>query len=272
MGNGHTPAVNGRTSTALVTGANRGLGFEVCRQLARAGLSVIATSRGEASGRGAVASLRREQLDVVHEACDVTSDASVAELAERLAARGCVLDVLVNNAGVSLNGFDANVAQKTLDVNFFGAMRVTDMLGPAIRDGGKIVMVSSAMGELSALSKELQRRFMAPELDRAALVAMVQEFVRDVANGTHAAHGWPSSAYRVSKAALNALARVIAAELAPRRIHVNAVCPGWARTDMGGSGAPRTVEQGAASIAWGALLGPGGPTGGFFRDGRGIPW
>jgi NAD(P)-dependent dehydrogenase (short-subunit alcohol dehydrogenase family) len=258
--------------TALVTGANRGLGLEVCRQLSREGMLVIATSRKEAEGREAVAALRRERLDVMHETCDVTDDASVAALAERLAARGETLDVLVNNAGISMRGFDASVAETTIAVNFTGALRVTDMLGPAIRDDGRIVMVSSGMGEVSSLSPELRKQFLASDLSRATLVGLVQEFVRDVALGRHAERGWPTSAYRVSKAGLNALTRVLARELAPRQIKVNAICPGWVRTDMGGSGAPRSLEQGAAGIVWAALLGPDGPTGGFFRDEHAIPW
>jgi NAD(P)-dependent dehydrogenase (short-subunit alcohol dehydrogenase family) len=233
---------------------------------------VIATSRREAEGREAVAGLRREKLDVVHETLDVTDDASVSSLAERLSARGDVLDVLVNNAGLALRGFDAAVAEQTIAVNFTGALRVTDMLGPAVRDEGAIVMVSSAMGELSALSPELRKRFLAADLDRATLVGLVQEFVRDVALERHAARGWPSSAYRVSKAGLNALTRVLSAELAPRKISVNAVCPGWVRTAMGGAGASRSVEEGAKGIVWAALLDPGGPTGGFFRDGKPIAW
>jgi NAD(P)-dependent dehydrogenase (short-subunit alcohol dehydrogenase family) len=257
---------------ALVTGANRGLGAEVCRKLASAGLMVIATSRREAEGREAVAALRREKLDVVHETLDVTDDASASALAERLAARGDALDVLVNNAGISMKGFDGHVAEHTVSVNFTGALRVTDVLGPAIRDDGRIVMVSSGMGEVASLSPELRARFLAEDLDRTVLVGLVQEFVRDVALGRHRERGWPSSAYRVSKAGLNALTRVLARELAPRGIKVNAVCPGWVRTDMGGAHAARSVEQGAEGIVWAALLGPDGPTGGFFRDGDRIPW
>ena len=267
---GHTRGMDART--ALVTGANRGLGLEVCRQLGQAGMLVIASSRREAEGRDAVAALRRERLDVVHEICDVADDTSVSALAERLSARGQTLDVLVNNAGISMHGFDAEVAEKTVNVNFTGALRVTDMLGPALRDDGRIVMVSSAMGELSALSPELRRRFLANDLTRATLVGLVQEFVRDVALGRHSERGWPSSAYRVSKVGLNALARVFARELAQRRIKVNAVCPGWVQTDMGGRAAPRTLVQGAASITWAALVPESGPTGGFFRDGTAIPW
>jgi carbonyl reductase 1 len=257
---------------ALVTGANRGLGLETCRQLAREGLRVIATSRSAAAGQAAVAALRGESLDVAHEVLDVADDASVRTLAERLAARGEALDVLVNNAGISMKGFDANVARQTTAVNFGGALRVTDVLGPAIRDGGRVVLVSSGLGEVSSLSPELQRRFLDPGLDRAALDALVEEFVRDVAAGQHTARGWPSSAYRVSKIAMNALARILARELAPRGILVNAVSPGWVKTDMGGASAPRSLEVGGRSIVWAATLPEGGPTGGFFEDGKPLDW
>ena len=108
-------------------------------------------------------------------------------------------------------------------------------------------------------------------MTRDGLVALAQEFVADVAARRHRERGWPSSAYSVSKIALNALVRVWAPELAARRIIINAVCPGWVRTDMGGRSASRTVEKGAASIVWAATR-EGQPTGGFFRDGRPIDW
>jgi carbonyl reductase 1 len=170
---------------------------------------------------------------------------------------------------MSMKGFDTEVAGKTLEVNFFGALHVTDALLPLVSDGGNIVMVSSGMGELSCLGSSLRDRFSDPLLTRDALVALMRSFIEE--HGRHSKAGWPSSAYAVSKVGLNAFARVLVPELAGRKIRVNAVCPGWARTDMGGKGAPRSVEEGAASIVWAATL-EDGASGGFFRDGRRNPW
>ena len=148
---------------------------------------------------------------------------------------------------------------------------MTEALLPLIADGGAIVMVSSGMGELAGLDPRLRPRFTDPELTRATLVGLVDAFVEDVAAARHREQGWPSNAYRVSKVALNALVRLWAPELARRHILINAVCPGWVRTDMGGPSASRDVEKGAASIVWAATR-QGEPTGGFFRDGRRIDW
>jgi NAD(P)-dependent dehydrogenase (short-subunit alcohol dehydrogenase family) len=247
-------------TTALVTGASRGLGAETCRQLAARGLRVIPTSRA-AKGRD-------------HRKLDVEDAGSIEALARELRAESVAIDVLVNNAGITMQGFDGEVARRTLDVNFFGALRVTDALLPLVPDGGGIVMVSSGMGELSCVAPALRKRLLDPALTRDALVALMRSFVDDVATGggRHTKAGWPSSAYRVSKVGLNALVRVLARDLASRRIRVNAVCPGWVRTDMGGAGADRSVAEGAASIVWAATLEEGGPSGGFFRDGQAIDW
>lgn len=238
--------------TALVTGANRGLGRETARQLGDRGYRVMATSRD----------------GVGHEQLDVTSDASVAALAKRLA--GTTLDVLVNNAGIALDGFNEDVARRTIDTNYFGAVRVTTALLPLLAPRANVVMVSSGLGELSNVSPALRKKFLDPSLDRATLDAMMRGFVDAVAEGTHRSLGWPSSAYSVSKVGLNALTRVLARE--HPNFKINAVCPGWVRTDMGGRSAPRDVREGAASIMFAATLPDDGPTGGFFRDGHRVGW
>jgi NAD(P)-dependent dehydrogenase (short-subunit alcohol dehydrogenase family) len=265
---------------ALVTGANRGLGFEVCRQLGRAGWRAILGSRDQDAGARAASALEAEGLAAEPCALDVADEESVRAAADALERRAVRLDALVNNASIAMEGFDERVARRTIDVNFWGAVRTSDAMKPLLNEGSNVVMVSSGMGELSGVHPALRARFAAPDLGREELGVLVESFVHDVANGRHTRAGWPSSAYRVSKIALNAFTRILANELAPRGIRVNAVCPGWVRTDMGGPHASRSVAEGAASITWAATLeeGPaesgesGRPSGGFFRDGRAVPW
>jgi NAD(P)-dependent dehydrogenase (short-subunit alcohol dehydrogenase family) len=175
---------------------------------------------------------------------------------------------------VALKGFDAEVARMTVDVNFFGPLHLTDALLPLMRHNARIVMMTSGLGDPAILSKDLRARLTAPDLSRRALVLLMQKFVADVRNGTHTAEGWPSSAYGVTKIGLNALTRVLARELSgdPRRILCNAASPGWVRTDMGGAHAPRSVEKGAETPVWLALLPEGGPQGGIFYDMAEVPF
>lgn len=257
----------GAGRTALVTGGNRGLGLETGRQLVRDGYRVILTARDAAGGAAAA-----EAAGAGFRPLDVTDAASIAALAAGLAADGIGVDVLVNNAAVALDGFNAEVARRTIDTNVYGPLHVTDALLPLIPDGGTIVMVSSGVGELSGMPPALRAQFASPSLTRAALLDLVEAFVDAVTSGRYREAGWPGSAYRVSKVALNALTRILARELGSRRIKVNAVCPGWVRTRMGGSSAPRGVSEGAKSILWAATLPEDGPTGGFYRDGRKIAW
>ncbi len=263
--------MSGSPRTALVTGATRGLGLETCRQLARRGFRVLLTGRSEREGAAAAQAIAGEGPRVEHRQLDVADAASIASLADQLERDGISIDVLVNNAGIALDGFNAEVARRTIAVNFFGAMHVTDALLPRVPEGGNVVMVSSGLGELSSLPPPRREQLADPDLTRDRLVLLMRSFVEDVEQGRHAEAGWPSSAYQVSKAGLGALTRVLSRELASRRIRVNAVCPGWVRTDMGGPSASRSVEQGAASIVWAAVL-EAGPTGTFFRDGRPIAW
>lgn len=259
---------------AVVTGANRGIGFEVCRQLAQQGIHVVLTARSGDAAQAACEALKGDGLSVEPYPLDVARPDTVLALSAHMTAEHGGADILVNNAGITMNGFDAEVARTTIDVNFFGALRVTERLLPQMRPGGRVVMLSSGLADRHGMARGLAARFTDPRLTIEELSGLMEKFVADVAAGRHTREGWPSSAYGVSKTGLNALAVVLARQLEgdPRRILVNAVCPGWVRTAMGGPGAPRSVEHGAETPVWAALLPEGGPTGGFFRDMEPAEW
>jgi NAD(P)-dependent dehydrogenase (short-subunit alcohol dehydrogenase family) len=222
--------------TALVTGGARGIGVEVCRQLARAGMTVWLTARDLERAEGAAASMAGDG-DVRAARLDIDDPAEVAALAARIER----LDVLVNNAAID---YDTDAAALTVDLdrvrrgletNLFGAWRLAQAFAPHLRASphGRLVNVSSEGGSITEMGG-----------------------------------GLPT--YRTSKLALNGLTRMFAAELRADGVLVNSVCPGWTATDMGGGGRP--VAEGARSITWACLLDDDGPTGGFFRDGRPLPW
>jgi NAD(P)-dependent dehydrogenase (short-subunit alcohol dehydrogenase family) len=222
---------------AVVTGANRGIGREVCRQLVASGWQVVLGSRDPLKGE-------RAATEVGAHACqlDVADPKSVQAAAAWVTERLGRCDALVNNAAILYDTWahassaDLDEIHAALETNLLGAWRMTLAFLPVLRHSPhpRIVNVSSEGGSLASMSA-----------------------------------GTP--AYSVSKAALNALTRVLAAELRADRILVNAVCPGWTATDMGGHGG-RPVADGAASVTWAVTLPDDGPTGGFFRDGRPIPW
>ena len=232
---------------ALVTGANRGIGLEIVRQLARRGLNVVLASRDLAKGEAAAARLALEGVEVPVIAIDVTDGESVRAGVADVLSRFGRIDVLVNNAAILKEGFnpeDASVFEAPIDLvmltfatNTVGPLRMIEAIVPGMRERGygRVVNLSSGAGQLSDMGA-----------------------------------GYP--AYRLSKAALNALTRLTAAELGPGDIKINAMCPGWVRTDMGGPNATRTVEKGAETAVWLATLPADGPTGGFFRDRKPIPW
>jgi NAD(P)-dependent dehydrogenase (short-subunit alcohol dehydrogenase family) len=225
----------------LVTGANRGIGRELARQLALRGDVVVLTARDLAKAERVAAALPgREHL--LARRLDVTDPASVEQVAAELDSLYGRLDVLVNNAAIDYDTWqrattaDLEVVREALEVNLLGAWQTCLTLLPLLRHSrhGRIVNVSSEAGSLASMD------------------------------------GGPP-AYNVSKAALNALTRMLAGELRRDRILVNAVCPGWVATDMGGPGG-RPVAEGAARVLWAVDLPDDGPTGGFYRDGRPVPW
>ena len=264
------PSVASDRPTALVTGANRGLGLETAVQLREKGFRILLTSRDEDKGIAVARKLDPEGHDVVYHQLDITDRGSITALAKDFPGFASHLDVLVNNAGIGSWGADRRASVRTIETNYFGSRDVTDALLPSMPNGGRVVMVSSGLGELSTLGRELRPQFDDPSLTRPALDSLVSSYLADLEAGETKRAGWPS-AYSVSKVAMNALTQILARELAPRKIRINSVCPGWVRTDMGGPGANRSVEVGARSIVLGAML-PDDATGGFYRDGKRIPW
>lgn len=258
--------------TALVTGANRGIGQQVAKDLARAQWNVLVGSRSKEKGEAAAARVKKEgagKVRVRMELLDVADESSIAALAERLTKAKIRLGCLVNNAGIYGEAHDPRRYRELVTVNFFGPLRVTDALAPLLEPGANVVMVTSGIGDLSHMPPHTRAALSDPALDRVKLLAFVDECLRDVMARKNV-DLYPRDGYGLSKAALNALVRVLAREHPDWR--VNAACPGWVRTDMGGKNAPRSVEEGAASVMWAATLGEGGPTGSAFRYGRRIPF
>jgi NAD(P)-dependent dehydrogenase (short-subunit alcohol dehydrogenase family) len=240
--------MNAVRRVAVVTGADRGLGLETCRQLGRLGIRVVLTARDAAGGEAAAAALRNEGLDVGFQPLDVRDGGQIAALARHIESEHGRVDILVNNAGVigvpfdrpswtSIGALDTplDTIRATIEINALGALRMIQALVPLMRGSGRVVNVSSGMGQLA-----------------------------DMRGGF--------ADYRLSKVMMNALTRIVAFELRGTGVKVNSVCPGWVRTYLGGEKAPRSPAEGATGIVWAATLPADGPSGGFFRDGKPIRW
>jgi NAD(P)-dependent dehydrogenase (short-subunit alcohol dehydrogenase family) len=228
---------------ALVTGGNRGIGLEVCRQLAGLGIRVVLGSRDQAKGVAAVKQVTAAGLSVEARQLDVASVQSIRECMTWVRQHVGRLDILVNNAGIMIEEGDAEpleeleIVRDSMQTNVYGPLLLSRLAVPIMKSRryGRIVNLSSGMGSLAEM-------------------------------------GAGYIAYRLSKAGINVLTRVIAAEAEGMGILVNSVDPGWVQTAMGGRGASRTVEKGAETVVWLATLPDSGPTGTFFRDRKPIAW
>lgn len=223
---------------ALVTGANRGIGREICRQLAEKGIEVILTARSREKGETAARELERQTGGSVRfEELDVSDQQSIERLFELISKEHGRLDILVNNAGIFMEEPTVDAIRETMETNVYGPFQLCQKFVPLMKERGhgRVINLSSGMGQLSEM------------------------------NG-----GYP--AYRISKTALNAVTRIFADEVEGTDVTVNSVCPGWVKTDMGGAGAELPVEKGADTIVWLATHGRGCPNGGFFREREPIEW
>ena len=232
---------------ALVTGANRGIGFEITRQLAKIGTLTILSSRNKTKGLVAQKKLQDEGLDIVYHQLDVTDSSSIHELVNFIKKEYGSLDILINNAGIVIDKEDSEDAsifhskldsiRKTMETNVYGPLLLCKEFIPLMKKNnfGRIVNISSGMGQLSEM------------------------------NGNYAG-------YRLSKVSLNALTKIFAEEIKGINILINSMCPGWVRTDMGGPNATRSTAEGAETAIWLATLPDSGPSGGFFRDKKQIAW
>jgi NAD(P)-dependent dehydrogenase (short-subunit alcohol dehydrogenase family) len=238
---------------ALISGANKGIGFETARQLGHKGITVILGSRDLAKGEAAAAQLKKEGIDARAVKLDVVNPADVKAVADTIERDYGHLDILVNNAGIMLEAIGGNntstvsdeILRKTFDTNFFAAVTVTRAFLPLLKksDAGRIVNVSSILGSLALHATEGS-----PIYEAKAL------------------------AYDASKAALNSFTIHLAHELKGTKIKVNSAHPGWVKTDMGTDAAPMEIVDGAKTEVELATLGPDGPTGGYFHMGQAITW
>lgn len=225
----------------LVTGSNKGIGFEIVRHLSKLGHQVILSARDEMKGLEAQKKLKAENLTVHFVTLDITNEESIHQAADIVKSDFGKLDVLINNAAISLRGDhsllknDSAITQQIINTNAFAQLAVTRAFQSLIPNGGKIIMVSSGGGSM-----------------------------------TDPVGGW-SPAYCVSKSFLGAITRHLAYELSDRKISVNALDPGWVKTDMGGRSAPGTAEQGADTAVW-LATNDKIANGKFFRNRKEIPW
>jgi len=228
--------------TALITGANRGIGFEIARQLGKQDFHVLIGARNPEKGQAAAKKLQEQNITATFVELDVAEERSIQQAFGQVQNTIDQLDVLLNNAGILLSESDTLLTAptediyRTMHINAFGALLVTRIFRPLLQKGSRVIMVSSGAGAIT--------------------------------NGA----GSYAPVYSLSKTAMNAITMHLSRDLKSSGISVNAVCPGWVRTDMGGAGAARSVEKGAETPVWLATAASAEWTGNFYRDKKQIDW
>ena len=228
---------------ALVTGGNRGIGLEICRQLVQENIFVILTARSESKGKEACKSLKESESKIIFHQLEMTDVNSIINIVEFVKSKFGRLDILINNAGILIDENQSalkvsmNIIKETFETNLIGPYKLIQSFIPLMKQNnyGRIINVSSGMGSFAEM-------------------------------------GSGYAGYRISKTALNAMTKILANELAGSNILINSMSPGWVKTDMGGPNADRTVQEGADTAIWLSILPNGGPSGKFYRDKKVIDW
>jgi len=284
---------------ALVSGANKGIGLAIVRNLAlqypksplKSGSFLIyLTARSSERGSEAVETLRNDpqlkeakvlaehggDTTISFHALDIGQTKSIQELRDFLKSKHPDgIDIVINNAGIAMQGFDANVVKTTLETNYYGTLEATQDFLPLLKDGGRMVNVSSAAGRLNKYSEEIRNAFLqAAKTDVPAVTSLMEKFKTAVKEGKEKEAGFPSAAYAVSKAGETAFTKAIAMEEAKRGrgVLVNACCPGYVNTDMTRGGGTKTPDQGAQTPVMLALQDIGGKTGEFWQSEKVTEW
>eukprot|EP00038_Savillea_parva_P027242 m.58411 g.58411 ORF g.58411 m.58411 type:complete len:320 (-) comp7822_c1_seq2:1592-2551(-) len=268
---------------------HQGIGLEIVRFLTHgvmklpAQSTVYLCSRDPKKGESALKEIKAEETDVDVQVAvlDITDKKTIDNLVSTIEAAGRGLDILINNAGFAFKNAAtesmAEQAEKTLAINYYGTKAMSYAMLPLMNQDGRVVNVGSRAGVLSKFSPELQAKFLDPNLKEKDLDGLVEAFKAAAADGTYKEQGWPGTTYGVSKAAVHALTRIHARDVgtftARTGITVNAICPGWCRTNMAGDKAPRSAADGADTPVWLATQTTYPPeTGKFYGERQELDW
>lgn len=282
---------------AVVTGSNKGIGFAIVRQLAlqypqspanTGPFLIYLTARDQGRGQQALSDIHSDPAlksakalkqdgglsEVAFHELDISQTNSIRAFSEHLRKQHPGgIDMVINNAGVAMQGFDAGIVKQTLEANYFGTLEATQDFLPLIKQGGRLVNVASMAGHLSKYSDSIRQKFLQAK-SHDEITALMQGFKKAVAAGKENKEGWPSAAYAVSKAGSIGMTRTIAMEAKSKgnNVLINSCCPGYVKTDMTRGGGAKAPDQGAQTPVMLALQDIGGKSGLFWQHEKPIEW